>query len=230
MKILVVEDEPHLAQIVQRVLKEVGFKVYVESDGKMALTQIKQKKFDLVMLDIMLPSLNGDEILFKMREKGIDTPVIMLTAIGTQESIVSNLNLGSDDYIVKPFKVDELIARVNSVLRRGNLQKKLTPKQEEIFQIQNIQLNNTSKRVLVHGEDAQLTSKEFDLLRFFLLNKNKVLSREQILENVWGIDFQIGTNVVDVYVNYLRKKIKSSKENPIIETVIGMGYIIKSNE
>ncbi len=227
MKILVVEDEPHVAEILLRILKEAGYKVTHESDGKIATTLIKQKKYDLILLDVMLPYVNGDKILQNIREKSISTPVIMLTAIGTQESIVKNLNIGADDYIVKPFKVDELLARVNAVLRRGLKVSKPEKSDEIIYQLHHIKLNDTTKMISVHDETVSLTHKEFNLLRYFLMHQGKVLSREQILENVWGIDFQIGTNVVDVYVNYLRKKIKSTKANPIIETVIGMGYVMR---
>jgi len=227
MKILVVEDEPNVAEILVRILKEAGYKVTHESDGKIATTLIKQKKYDLILLDVMLPNVNGDKILQKIREKSISTPVIMLTAIGIQESIVKNLNLGADDYIIKPFKVDELLARVNAVLRRGSKASKPEKSEEIIYQLHHVRLNDTSKMVSIHGEKVNLTHKEFNLLRYFLKHQGKVVSREQILENVWGIDFQIGTNVVDVYVNYLRKKIQSTKINPIIETVIGMGYVMR---
>lgn len=227
MKILVVEDEPDIAEILLRILKNAGYKVTHERDGKIALMLIKHKKYDLVLLDVMLPTINGDKILLSIREKSIPTPVIMLTAIGTQESIVKNLTIGADDYIVKPFKVGELIARVNAVLRRNAKVIKPNKSEEIIYTISHVSLNDTNKLVNVHNKPVTLTNKEFNLLRYLLINQGKVLSREQILENVWGIDFQIGTNVVDVYINYIRKKIKSTKENPILETVIGMGYVMR---
>lgn len=227
MKILVVEDDPHVAEIVIRILKQAGHSLHHERDGKLAYTLIKQNSYDLVLLDVMLPTLNGNEILTKIRNKSINTPVIMLTAIGTHESIVENLNNGADDYISKPFKVDELLARVNAVARRGNISQSTKKLADKIYKIDHVTLNDTTKIVSVQNNSVSLTQKEFNLLRFLFINQGKILSREQILENVWGIDFQIGTNVVDVYINYLRKKIQSNKKNPIIETVIGMGYIVR---
>lgn len=227
MKILVVEDDPHVAEVVIRILKQARHSIYHERDGKLAYTLIKQNTYDLVLLDVMLPTLNGNELLTKIRNKSINTPVIMLTAIGTHESIVENLNNGADDYISKPFKVDELLARVNAVARRVNISQSTKKLADKIYKIDHVTLNDTTKIVSVHNNSVSLTQKEFNLLRFLFLNQGKILSREQILENVWGIDFQIGTNVVDVYINYLRKKIQSDNKQPIIETVIGMGYIVR---
>lgn len=229
MKILIVEDDVAIADLLTKILLTKNYQVKQVDDGLDALDIINKEEFDLILLDIMLPGLNGVDVLKRIRKNKVETPVILLTAIGTSKSVVEGLNSGADDYIVKPFKIEELQARINAVLRRGqNFEK---PKQkDQIYQINDIILNDSTKKVQRNGQEIKLTSKEFNLLKYFLQNKNKVLSREKILENVWGINFNIGTNVVDVYINYLRKKLRNNHQEKIIETVVGMGYAMREEE
>ncbi len=226
MNILVVEDDQAILALLKKILKAKGFLVTTVEDGLDALDLINKNSYDLILLDIMLPGLNGVKVLKRIRRNKVETPVIMLTALGTSESVVEGLNSGADDYIVKPFKIEELEARINAILRRGQKFEK-SKDIDQILQINNITLNDTSKKVFVEADEVKLTSKEFNLLKYFMQNKNKVLSREKILEDVWGINFNIGTNVVDVYVNYVRKKLRKNPQDKIIETVVGMGYAMR---
>jgi DNA-binding response OmpR family regulator len=174
-------------------------------------------------LDIMLPGVNGLELCRQLRKEHIDTPVLMLTALGTTENIVTGLDNGADDYLVKPFKFAELEARLRTLSRRKNGSNRST----EQLQIGDLTLNTATKTAQRNGQEIVLTSTEYRLLEFMIRNRGRVLSRIELLENIWGIDFNMGTNVVDVYVNYLRKKIGNDQENKLIHTVIGMGYIVK---
>lgn len=224
MKILLVEDEVHVAGIINRGLTENGYSISVAPDGTIGLEMAREHSFDILILDIMLPGINGVELCRRLRSEHINTPILFLTALGTTENIVAGLNSGGDDYLVKPFKFAELEARLKSLYRRKNL----VLQEDEIQYIDNISINFKSKLVHREGVLVVLTSTEFRLLEFFVRNKNRVLSRMEILEKVWGIDFNLGTNVVDVYVNYIRKKLGSQADKKFIQTVVGMGYILKS--
>jgi len=224
MKVLLVEDEPHVAGIINRGLTENGYSISVAPDGNLGLQMAVANSFDVIILDVMLPGINGLELCRQLRNSKINTPILFLTALGTTENIVAGLNAGGDDYLVKPFKFAELEARLKSLNRR----KSLTLQQDEDVQyLDDIRIDFTSKTVQQNGIALSLTSTEFRLLEFFVRNKNRVLSRMEILEKVWGIDFNMGTNVVDVYVNYLRKKINSTNGKKFIQTVVGMGYMLK---
>jgi two-component system, OmpR family, copper resistance phosphate regulon response regulator CusR len=224
MKVLLVEDEPGVAGIIRKGLTEKGWSVTVAADGNHGLEMGLNESFDVMILDIMLPGINGMQICETIRAKNIFTPVLFLTALGTTENIVSGLNAGGDDYLVKPFKFAELEARLKSLSRR----KAYTFQPEDIFHIGNLKIDFTTKLVDRDGIPVSLTPTEFRLLEYFVRNRNKVLSRIHILEHVWGIDFNMGTNVVDVYVNYLRKKIEVKSEPKTIQTVVGMGYMLKA--
>lgn len=226
MKVLVIEDDTAIASVLTKMLEAKKHNVTCVDDGLDALEEINRNHFDFILLDIMLPGLNGVDVLRRIRKNNIKIPVILLTAIGTSASVVEGLNAGADDYLVKPFKLEELIARIQAVLRRGqNFED--PPSKDVIYQLNDIVLNDTTKKVQRADQEIKLTSKEFNLLKYFLKNKNKVLSREKILEDVWGINFNIGTNVVDVYINYVRKKLKKDRSDKIIETVVGMGYAMR---
>lgn len=229
MNVLVVEDDIAISELLIKILSAKKHQVRAVDDGLDALETVNKEDFDLILLDLMLPGLNGIDILKRIRKNKIETPVILLTAVGTSESIVEGLNAGADDYIVKPFKMDELNARINAVLRRGQKFEGLK-NENELFQFRDIYLNDTTKKVKRSDKEIKLTSKEFNLLKYFMQNKNKVLSREKILEDVWGINFNIGTNVVDVYINYVRKKLRNDPQDKIIETVVGMGYAMREEE
>lgn len=223
MKILLVEDEPHVATLINKGLTEKGHTVAVAPDGELGLEMAVSSSFDVIMLDIMLPRLSGMELCRQIRDKKILTPILFLTALGTTENIVAGLNVGGDDYLVKPFKFEELEARLHSLNRR----KQIPLQQEESIVIGSLSINLKSKLVHYNDKAINLTSTEYRLLEYLINNKNRVLSRIEILEHVWGIDFNMGTNVVDVYVNYLRKKVDKDPSQKLIHTVIGMGYMLK---
>lgn len=231
-KILLVEDEAHVVSFINKGLMEEGYEVSVAMDGLAGIRMFEQSKFDLIILDIMLPGANGIEVCKAIRQKDQLVPVLFLSALGTSENIVQGLECGGDDYLVKPFKFIELVARIKTLIRRADKANTATEQKEEdneehVWSIDNLKLDDYKKKVTRNNKEIQLTSTEFRLLLHFLKNKNRVLSRMEILESVWGIDFSMSTNVVDVYVNYLRKKIEPLGEQKLIHTVIGMGYVLK---
>lgn len=223
MKLLLVEDEPNVAGIINKGLTEQGHSVTVAPDGQLGLEMANASSFDVIILDIMLPTMNGMELCRQLRQKKNLTPIIFLTALGTTENIVAGLNAGADDYLVKPFKFAELEARIKSLNRR----KQLPIENDDQIQFGHLSISFHKKLVTQGDERINLTSTEFRLLEYLLKNKNRVLSRMEILEHVWGIDFNMGTNVVDVYVNYLRKKIDKDPAQKFIHTIVGMGYMFK---
>lgn len=222
-KILIVEDEESLARFLELELIHEGYEVVKAYDGREGLAQYEASAFDLVLLDIMLPGLNGMEVLRRIR-KLRDTPVIMLTARDTVIDKVSGLDGGADDYVTKPFDIEELLARIRVLLRKRQRQAAQT---DDALTVGDLWLDPACRRVTVNEEDIQLTKLEFDLLHYLLLNKNIALSRDAILENVWGYDYFSETNVVDVYVRYLRSKIEEPFGVKYISTVRGIGYEIK---
>jgi two-component system copper resistance phosphate regulon response regulator CusR len=225
MKILLIEDEQHISSFIKRGLEEQSHQVVQAFDGSTGLKLACQNDFDIIILDIVMPGMNGIEVCDALNNKqGIDTPILMLTALGTTDDIVTGLETGADDYLTKPFKFKELLARINALNRRRTSGDKNTT---QLLKIQDLEMNLSSKEVHRDGVEIVLTTREFKLLEYLLRNKNRVVSRTNILENVWEVDFDLGTNVIDVYINYLRKKIEHGYSSKIIKTVIGMGYIIK---
>ena len=224
MKILLVEDEAQVAGIINRGLTENGYSISVAPDGNLGLQMALENNFDVLILDIMLPGMNGVELCRQLRASKISTPILFLTALGTTENIVAGLNAGGDDYLVKPFKFAELEARLKSLNRRKLL---ALQEEEDVQYLDTLMIDFKSKLILMDGQPVTLTSTEFRLLEFFVRNKNRVLSRMEILEKVWGIDFNMGTNVVEVYVNYIRKKLGGNSDKKFIQTVVGMGYMLK---
>ena len=223
MKLLIVEDEPNLLSILRKGFAENNNDVSVALDGKTALEMIENYTFDVVILDVMLPDVNGIEICRRLRAAKNFVPVLLLTALGTSENIVTGLNAGADDYVVKPFKFGELDARVNALYRRANQE---TEKVDSII-ISDLEINSKSKTVKRNGESIVLTAKEFKLLYYLAKNSGRIVSRDQILDNVWDINFDMNTNVVDVYINYLRKKIDKPFATKLIHTMKGLGYVIQ---
>lgn len=226
-KVLLVEDEAQVVSFISKGLIENDYDVSVALDGSMAQSLFNNSKFDLIILDIMLPDTNGIELCKLFRKTDTQVPIIFLTALGTAENIVHGLEAGADDYLVKPFKFIELLARMKNLLKRSQ---KFTPIVEEnshLLVIDNLTLDDISKTVMRGDKQITLTSTEYRLLHFFMQNQHRVISRMEILENVWGVNFDMSTNVVDVYVNYLRKKIDTTGETKLIHTVIGMGYVLK---
>ncbi|KIQ22337.1 transcriptional regulator [Flavobacterium sp. MEB061] len=223
MKLLIVEDEPNLLSILRKGFAENNNDVSVALDGKTALEMIQNYTFDVVILDVMLPDINGIEICRRLRADKNFVPVLLLTALGTSENIVTGLNAGADDYLVKPFKFGELDARVNALNRRANQE---TEKADTII-IGDLEINSQAKTVKREGEPIVLTAKEFKLLYYLAKNTGRIVSRDQILDNVWDINFDMNTNVVDVYINYLRKKIDKPFTTKLIHTMKGLGYVIQ---
>ncbi|MEJ7558506.1 MAG: response regulator transcription factor [Pedobacter sp.] len=223
MKVLLVEDTPDLVSIILRGLSEEGMEVSVAGDGDTALGMALKHKFDVIILDIMLPGINGIQVCREIRKKDENVAIIMLTALGSTENIVTGLESGADDYLVKPFKLMELSARMRTLVRRS----RSTAAPQEKLSVANLEINISSKTVARAGKSISLTATEYRLLEYLMRNHNRVLSRIQILENVWDIDFNMGTNVVDVYINYVRKKIDLPDSGKLIHTVFGMGYILK---
>ncbi|MBL7844761.1 MAG: response regulator transcription factor [Cyclobacteriaceae bacterium] len=224
MKILLIEDEQHVASFIRKGLEENGFQVAQAFDGVTGLSMALSETYDVIILDIVMPGMNGLEVCKKLRqEHGDHTPVLMLTALGTTDDIVDGLTIGADDYLTKPFKFKELMARVQALARRKILVNKT-------LLVDDLKLDSDAKEVFRSGKRIDLTAREFRLLEYLLLNKNRVVSRTDILENVWDINHDLGTNVVDVYINYLRKKIDHDFPTPLIKTVVGMGYCIKDTD
>jgi len=223
MKLLVVEDEPNVVSVLKRGLSSEGFELSVAPDGFIALEMVSAHSFALIILDIMLPGINGLDLCKQIKKNHPQIPIIMLTALSSTENIVTGLDNGADDYLVKPFKIAELSARIRMLLRRHTgLQQA-----DEIITVGDLQINISGKTVTRADQEITLTATEYRLLQFFARNKNKTLSRIDILENVWDIDFNMGTNVVDVYVNYLRKKIDKGFSTTLLHTVVGLGYLLK---
>lgn len=228
--ILLVEDEAHVASLIIRSLSEEGYEVSLAPDGSTGLDMALQNNFDLILLDIMLPGINGLEVCRKIRASGSTVPILMLTALGTTQNIVTGLDSGADDYLVKPYKLAELLARVRSMIRRNNnIGINNTENNPEQIQIADLVLNLKDKTAVRAGQKIELTATEYRLLKYLMVNKRRLVSRMDILENVWGVDFNMNTKVVDVYVNYLRKKIDKDFDNKLIHTSIGMGYILKES-
>ena len=224
VKIFIVEDERPIARLLQLTLEREGFKTATESNGRRAYERILQEKYDLILLDVMLPEMDGMEICKRVREVS-DVPIIMLTARDEIRDKVEGLDLGADDYMTKPFAAEELLARIRGALRRHN--ERLRKADETRYVVKNMILYPERYEVTVKGEHVELTHKEYELLKYLVENKRNVLSRDQILQTVWGYDYIGDTNVVDVYISYLRSKIDDKFGEKYIYTTRGVGYAIK---
>lgn len=224
MRILVIEDEKKVASFIQRGLEAEHYQVDVAYDGEAGLLQVFDNDYDALILDVMLPKRDGLSILRDMRTRKLTTPVLMLTARDTIADKVAGLDQGADDYLTKPFAFEELLARLRALLRRGVA----APLSE--LALVNLRLDLVTHQVTRAGKRIDLTAKEFALLEFFLRQPGRVLSRALIAQHVWGVDFDTFTNVIDVYVNYLRKKIDADFEPKLLHTVRGVGYVMKAPE
>ena len=220
-KILLVEDEEKLARMVELELRYEGYEVEKAFDGRVGLEKALTGAYALVLLDIMLPALNGMEVLRRLRKES-QVPVIMLTARDTVIDKVAGLDSGADDYITKPFAIEELLARIRAALR-----KKQAEPETPLLTCGPLSMDTERHTVVVTGSEVELTRREFDLLRYLLENKGKVISRESLLDNVWGFDFVGETNAVDVYIRFLRAKIDEQFDIKLIHTVRGVGYVVK---
>jgi two-component system copper resistance phosphate regulon response regulator CusR len=224
MRILVVEDEKKIASFIQKGLAEQGYSADLAQSGSAAEVMSAENDYDLIILDVLLPDQNGMDTARHLRNEGFAGPILMLTALSSTKDRVNGLDAGADDYLTKPFAFDELLARVRALLRRSA---RSQGGSSSVLRFQDLELD-LMKRVAKRGERAiTLTQKEFALLEYFMRNAGRVLSRTQIAEHVWDIHYDAGSNVIDVYITNLRKKINSGKESKLIHTVIGVGYILK---
>jgi DNA-binding response OmpR family regulator len=225
-RILIVEDEQRLADILKKQLEESGFTVESAYDGLSGKEMLLGNEYDLVILDIHLPYIDGYELCSIIRKTNTNLPVIMLTALGTPENKLFGFEKGADDYVLKPFDFRELLARIQVFLKRSQQDSG----QPEKLQIADLTMDITTKTVIRADKKINLTSREFDLLQLFLRNKGRLLTREYIIEKVWGIDFETNTNILDVYINYLRNKIDSVAETKLIHNKFGFGYYCNDKE
>jgi len=221
MKILIVEDEPKVAQFLKNGLEENGYEAELAYDGLSAEKLVKSNRYDMFILDIIIPGINGLELCKKLKNINPSLPVLMLTALGTTDDKIIGFDAGANDYLVKPFEFRELLARVKVLLKRTEQQQD----NQNILSVGDLELD-LSRKVAKRGNTyIDLTAKEFSLLEFFMKNSGRVLSRIDIAEKVWDIKFDFGTNVVDVYVNFLRKKIDKGFDKKMIHTRVGFGYV-----
>jgi two-component system, OmpR family, response regulator len=228
--ILVVEDEEKILRLLEIELEYEGYEVGKAMDGIQALERYRSQKWDLILLDVMLPGISGIELLRRIRANDVTTPVILLTAKSSVEDKVSGLDLGANDYITKPFQIEELLARIRAALR---MKPSLTQEQDEAsttLQLADLSLDEKTREVKRGNESIELTPREFDLLVYLLKNKRQVLNRVQIIESVWGYDYYGDTNVVDVYIRYIRKKVDLVNHEPLIHTVRGVGYVLREEK
>lgn len=224
--ILIAEDEQKIADTLKMGLQENGFYVEVAYDGKIGLKLFETHPFSLVILDINLPGINGYELCKLIRAKDAHIPIIMLTALSSLDDKIEGYDAGADDYIIKPFEFRELLMKIRVLLKRTMQQ---TIPTGSILKAGELEMNLDSKEVKREGVVINLTAKEFQLLEYLLRNKNRVVSRADIAVNVWDIDFDTNTNVIDVYINYVRNKVDKPFEQKLIQTQVGMGYILKEN-
>lgn len=225
IKILIVEDEQRMADVLKKQFEEHGFSVDIASDGYIGKQLVLTKSYNLIILDINLPLINGYDLCEEIRKTNSTIPIIMLTALGTSDNKVLGFEVGADDYVLKPFDFRELLARVNVFLRRTD-----SNNTSEKLSIADLEMDLGTKAVTRAHKKIDLTAKESLLLEAFLKNKGQLLTRESIIEQVWGIDFDPGTNIIDVYVNYLRKKIDKGYEPKLIRTKFGFGFYCSDRE
>ncbi len=223
-RILIVEDEKKIARIMELEISHEGHEVVVVYNGRDGINKLKNEDFDLLILDIMLPEINGMEVCNRVREFS-DIPIIMVTAKDTTADKVEGLDRGADDYITKPFDAEELLARIRALLRRN-----FNKEENKLLKIDNLIMDTEKYLVKRNGKKIDLTKKEYDLLKYLLENKDAVISRDKLLEKVWGYDYAGQTNIVDVYIRYLRSKIDDPYDEKIIHTVRGVGYVLRLEE
>ena len=224
MRILVVEDEINLNELITEKLKDEHYGVDSCLDGKEALEYISMVDYDVIILDVMLPKIDGFEVLKKMRSKNNRTPVILLTARSSIEDRVKGLDYGANDYLVKPFAFDELLARIRVMLRYSS------ENVNNIFTVADLTVDCDSRKVERNGNNIKLSAREFTLLEYMIRNKGKVLTRDKIEEHIWNFDYEGGTNVIDVYIRYLRKKIDDDYTPKLLHTVRGVGYVLREDD
>ncbi|KAA0993597.1 response regulator [Dyadobacter aurulentus] len=223
MKLLLIEDEPKTLQSIKQGLEENGYEVDIAYDGLIGKQLAKNNSYQLIISDIIIPGINGIELCREIRSWGDETPIIMLTALGTTDDKVTGLDAGADDYLVKPFEFKELLARVRALTKRGAN----VGHTAQVLRFADLEVSIDAKTVHRSGNKINLTAREFNLLVYLIRNQGRVISKVEIAEQVWDIGFDTGTNVIEVYVNYLRKKIDKDYPVKLIHTLFGMGYVLK---
>ena len=223
MKILIIEDEPQVVEFLKKGLTEKGYETIVAYDGQMGERLVSKGEFDFIILDVILPFINGHELCKRIRERGLQVPILMLTALGTTDDKVSGFDAGADDYLVKPFEFAELLSRIKALTKRTSGMIYTS----KVIKIADLTLDLNKKAATRGDKSIDLTGKEFELLGFLMKNAGRVLSRVEIAEKVWDITFETGTNVVDVYISILRKKIDRDFDEKLIHTKVGLGYYIE---
>lgn len=218
MKILIVEDQYKIQQSLCTCLEQNGFIVDCASDGITGYEKVSTTIYDVIILDVLLPGINGLDLCKKIRFQGVSSPILFLSALDSVDDKIQGLEAGGDDYLAKPFSLDEVVARVKALIRRNNQTK-------QIVNTGNLEINIDTKEAFRNGKNLNLTKKEFRLLEYFLNNQGKLLTKSEIAEHVWDITFDTGTNIVEVYVNYLRNKLDKGYEEKLIQTKFGLGYI-----
>ena len=221
MRLLVIEDEKSLLKIIAKRLKEEGYSIDAVTNGRDGENYIYSTDYDCIILDIMIPIVDGLTLLRRIRAKKVSTPVLLLTARDSIEDRVIGLDTGADDYLIKPFSFDELLARVRALLRRQK------EKRDIVLSVGDLKLDTVTREVKRGDRSIELTSKEYSILEYFLKNKNRVLAKSQIAEHVWNYDFEYNSNIVEVYIRYLRRKIDEDFENKLIHTIRGGGYVLR---
>lgn len=220
-RILLIEDESKIADFIRRGLKLEGYEVDVAYDGDVGLDKAVEAKPDLIILDLMLPGVDGMDVCRSLREAGFEMPILMLTARDAVADRVAGLDAGADDYLVKPFAFDELVARIRALLRRS------APAEDEMLTFSDLVMNVTTREVKRRERPIELTAKEFDLLETFMRHPRQVLTRDQLYQHVWGYDFSAESNIIEVYIRYLRAKLEEEGEPRLIHTVRGVGYVLR---
>ena len=227
LKILLVEDELKVLQFIRQGLEEHGFEVEYAYDGEFGLKLALSHSFDLIVLDVIIPQISGLDLCRRIRQKDDKVKILMLTALGSLSDKLEGFEAGADDYLVKPFDFPELLARIKSLMKRSTQNAGEQRPPANIIKVADLELNTDNKRVRRGGKEIKLTAKEYLLLEFLALNKNRVLSKVDIAERVWDLNFDTGTNVIEVYINFLRNKIDKGFQPKLLHTMVGMGYILK---
>ncbi|MBD2778501.1 response regulator transcription factor [Iningainema tapete] len=223
MRVLLVEDEPGIAQFISQGLKEAGYATDIATDGQQGLDYASSAEYDIIVLDIMLPQMDGLQLLRKLRSQGFKTPVLLLTARDAVEDRVRGLDAGADDYLFKPFALSELLARLRALLRRPPMQ------QNTILRVGDLEMDVATREVRRAGKSINLSPREFTLLEYLMRHPRQVLTRSQITEHTWNFDFYENSNVIDVYIGYLRRKIDHGFDKPLLHTVRGVGYCLNAD-
>ena len=223
MRILLVEDEAKVARFIKEGLTAEGYEVEVASDGKSGEKKAQTGDFDLILLDVLLPKKNGFEVLHSLRSGGVRTPIIMLTARSASEDVVQGLDHGADDYLTKPFAFTELLARIRTIFRRER-------QSPTVYRVADLHLNTMTRKATRGGNVIELTAREFALLEYLMRNPHKLITRQQLAKEIWGFNFDPGTNIIDVYINHLRKKIDKGFEHRLLHTERGKGYFVSDKE